>query len=332
MPTLLCSPKFHAEYSPLLLDAARQDKVKVEFVLLPGDGKTPVADADRARIDAAFLSRDARFNPPEFKCFGETVQATPGLKWVHFGSSGATQYKWLPGLIARGVTVTTSIGANAEPVSQTALMGLLVLARRGRIWFEAQKEHRWAQQLLENVPSDLGGQTIAIVGFGSVGRNLARYCQALGMRVIGVQRSPAKGGEPADAIAHPSDIRTVAAECDWLALTCPLTSETEGLISKEVLGRMKPTAHLINMSRGEVVDEAALIEVLRAKRIAGAYLDVFMQEPLPADSPIWDLPNVLMSPHNAAASKGNDRRSALIFLDNFRRYARGEALLHRYTE
>jgi phosphoglycerate dehydrogenase-like enzyme len=164
-----------------------------------------------------------------------------------------------------------------------------------------------------------------------VGRNLARYCQALGMKVIGVQRSPAKGGEPADAIAHPSEIGTLAANCDWLALTCPLTSETEGLISADVLARMKPTAHLINMSRGEVVDEAALIEALRAKRIAGAYLDVFMQEPLPANSPIWDLPNVLMSPHNAAASTGNDRRSALIFLENFRRYSRGEPLLHRFA-
>jgi phosphoglycerate dehydrogenase-like enzyme len=165
-----------------------------------------------------------------------------------------------------------------------------------------------------------------MIGMGAVGSNFARYAQAFGLHVIAVRRSPMKPGEPADEMYPPARLAEVLPRADWLMLTCPLTPETSNLINAEAIKRMKKGARLINVSRGEVVDEAAVIDALRSGQLGGAYIDPFTVEPLPKDSPFWDLPNVVITPHNAAASNGNEKRVSEIFVANFGRWVRGEPL------
>ena len=152
--------------------------------------------------------------------------------------------------------------------------------------------------------------------------------RALGLHVIGVRRSGAQPNDPVDELHAPSDLHDLLPRAHWLVLACPLTPETRGLVDAEVLARLPQGARIINIARGEVVDEPALVAALRSGHVAGAYLDVFEQEPLPADSPLWDMPNIIVTPHNAAAAAGNDQRIFEIFVQNLTRWSRGEPLLN----
>jgi phosphoglycerate dehydrogenase-like enzyme len=188
--------------------------------------------------------------------------------------------------------------------------------------FEAnQREHAWQRVECD----ELTGKTLVVVGVGGIGREVARLASAFGMRVLGVRRSP--GPEPhVEALYPPERLAEVLPQADYLVLACPLTRETRGLINAERLALLTPDAYLVNIARGGVVVEAALIEALRAGRLAGAALDVFEQEPLPPESPLWSLPNVIVTPHNSAASPRTLDRGAAIFLDNLRRFAANEPL------
>lgn len=178
------------------------------------------------------------------------------------------------------------------------------------------------------MPRDLAGQTAVIVGLGHIGREIARLARALGLKVIGVRRSALAPGDPVDELCPPSRLAEIAPRADWLILACPLTEQTRGMVDAALLARLPRNARLINIARGEIVDESALVEALRTRRLAGAYLDVFEHEPLPQDSPLWDLPNVIVSPHNSSAASGNDARIFEIFLENLVRIARNEDLLN----
>ena len=220
--------------------------------------------------------------------------------------------------------MTTSSGATAQPIAQTAIAGMLALARGFPAWSTAQREHVWAPQ--RSAPRDLQGQTMVIVGLGAIGNEIARLAEQFGLHVIGVRRSPRRAGDHAGELVAPSALGSVAARADWLVLACPLTEKTRGMINAEVLAALPPGAHVINVARGQVIDEGALIAALTTGNLGGAYLDVFEHEPLPADSPLWDLPNVIVSPHNSAASTGNSARVAEIFFRNLEHWLRGEAL------
>jgi D-2-hydroxyacid dehydrogenase (NADP+) len=289
----------------------------------------PDADGDYG-IDIGFLTRDVtgrsgKFSPSEtMQRFFDMLAASRALKWVHTHSAGADRPVWKP-IRERGITMTTSAGAMAVPVANSALGGILALARRFPDLVDAQRRHAWEPLLEEKAPPDLAGQTAMIVGLGPIGVELARLLHALGLRVVGVRRA---------AITHPAcdetiDYGAIAAHLpsvDWLVLACPLTETTRGLFDANALAALPRGAHVVNVARGEVIVEQDLIAALRSGHLGGAWLDVFEHEPLNPASPLWDLPRVMVSPHSASHSTGNYGRVAEIFLDNLERFLEGRAL------
>ena len=297
MTGILLSKGFVAQFGAELQAAASAAGVTPRIIHLPDDATQRLPAAEIANIEAAYLTRDIRFSD-HYHAFSDTVKAAPNLKWVHFTSTGIDQHPFLPALAERKVRLTTSAGTNGEPVGQTAICGLLMLARGFPRWIAAQREHKWDPTRGKDVPRDLRGQTVIIVGLGTIGATVARFCRALEMKVIALRRSPQRDGDPVD------EMHTL----DQLPALLP------------------QHAYLLNVARGAVVDEKALIAALQSKSIAGAYLDVFEKEPLPAESPLWDMPNVIVSPHNASASAGNDRRAAAVFTGNLQHFVRGERM------
>jgi phosphoglycerate dehydrogenase-like enzyme len=289
-------------------------------------------DARAALADVAFVSREVTGLSTKHKVLPATQQAydalrsAQGLRWVHIHSAGADRPIYQE-LMQRGVQVTTSSGGNAPVVAQTALLGLLALARHWPLLLAAQREHRWAPLFGSGLPRDLHGQTAVVVGWGPVGQEIGRLLQALGLKVVAVRRSDSTAQGAVTMVSH-ERLHEVLPAADWLLLACPLTELTRGLIGEKELALLPPHAGLVNVSRGEVIDELALVDALRSRRIAGAYLDVFAQEPLPADSPLWDLPNVIATPHSAGFSDRNEERVAEMFLENLGRWVRAEALLN----
>jgi phosphoglycerate dehydrogenase-like enzyme len=223
------------------------------------------------------------------------------------------------------VALSSSAGTNAAVVAQSALAGMLALARRLPQLMSAQRAHVWAPLIKTGLPRDLGGQTAVIVGWGGIAQQLGAVLRLLGLRVVVVRSSATPAGESIETVAYEA-IHSVLPQADWLLLACPLTDRTHGLISASALALLPAGAHVINVARGEVVDEAALIEALQNGRLAGAYLDVFAHEPLPAQSLLWDLPNVIASPHSAGFSDGNAARVEGLFLDNLGRRLQGQAM------
>ncbi|WP_144641297.1 D-2-hydroxyacid dehydrogenase [Bordetella genomosp. 13] len=316
---LLCSP---AE-APKLRQALQQPGMP-ECVLVHAVPGQPAA------ADAAFVSRDitgrsTKFvTTPETAAYYEAMRHGAQLRWVHIHSAG-TDREIYQTLHARGVTVTTSQGAGDAVVAQSALAGVLALARRLPLLARAQQQRQWQPLLDDLQPRDLAGQHAVIVGWGGIGQRIGALLRALGMDVSVVRHSAA----PAEGARHTVDyagLPELLPDADWLVLACPLTSATRGLVDRAALGRLPAHAMLVNVARGHVIDEAALIEHLRAGRLAGAFLDVFQQEPLPAESPLWALDNVIVSPHSAGFSDGNADRVRQLFLDNLRRWAAGQPL------
>jgi phosphoglycerate dehydrogenase-like enzyme len=286
---------------------------------------------DGAAADIAFVSRDVtglstkHHILPETQRFYDAMLACPELRWANAHSAGADRPIY--GLLReRGVMITTSTGANANVVAQTALAGVLALSRRLPQLAAAQRAHRWEPLIGSGLPQDLEGQSATLVGWGAIGQALGRLLPALGLKLTVVRQS----AQPVDADARVIDyegFRSALPATDWLILACPLTATTRSLVDAAALALLPPSAHLVNVARGEVVDEAALIAALRERRLAGAFLDVFAQEPLPADSPLWDLENVIATPHSAGFASGNEARVTAMFLDNLARAARGAPLL-----
>lgn len=325
MTGFLLSRGFVAQFGDQLRAAAEAAGVVPEIIHLPDDASRRLAPEEIAKIEIAYLTRDIRFSEL-YASYGDTLKAATNLKWAHFVSTGIDQHPFLPALRERKVRLTTSAGSNGEPVGQTAICGLLMLARGFPRWIAAQRERRWDPARGRDVPRDLRGQTVIVVGLGTIGATVAKFCQAMEMKVIGLRRSPKRDGDPVDEMHTLDQLPALLPQCDWLVLACPYTKETHQLVNAQTLALMPEHAHLINVARGAVCDEQALTAALQSKQIAGAYLDVFEKEPLPADSPLWDIPNVIVSPHNASASAGNDARAARIFIDNLPLYAAGSIL------
>lgn len=297
----------------------------VEFSL--GDLPDKTASRD---LDIAFYSRDvwegctmARMDP-KTEAFFEIADAAPNLKWLQVTSAGAdlTMYQ---ASLRRGVRVTTSSGANAEPIAQTVLWATLSFARPTLHWAAARARREWAPLTAGDLPPDLTGQTAVIVGTGPVGRAIARLLKVVGLRTIGVRRS-ADALEPFDETTTYGRLDALLPHADWLVIACPLSKTTQNLIDARRLALLPAGARLINVARGEIVDERALADALEAGKLAGAYLDVFAAEPLPQDSRLWTMPNVIVTPHNCSASAGNAPRGVEIFLRNLEAYLRGEPL------
>lgn len=325
MTTLLLSHRLHAERGADLAARARQLGIGLELVVLPADPEGRLESTECARIDLAFFSSDVI--PLHGRQFFSTVRKAPALKWLHVFNAGV-DHPIFSEMLERGARLSTSAGTTAVPIAQTAIAGLLMLARNVPRWIRAQQEHRWDPMRVPDVPRDLAGQTVLIYGLGSIGREIARLARVLGLRVIGIRRSAPRPGDPVDELHPPEQLAALLPRADWLVIAAPLTAETRCLIDAGMLARLPAGAHVINVARGEIIDETALVAALRDGRLGGAYLDVFEKEPLPADSPLWGLPNTLVSPHNSAAALGNEDRVYELFLGNLERWHQGKPLIN----
>jgi phosphoglycerate dehydrogenase-like enzyme len=275
-------------------------------------------DATVSLIPTAEVAFTSRLTPQAFA-------AASALRWVHSPAAGVAGMLF-PAMKASPVVMTNSRGMSAVAVAEHALMLMLASARRLPESVRAQAARRWICNELAGLPS-LRGRTLAIVGLGAVGRELARIAAGLGMVVIGTRREAA---DPLPAgvteAFSPDALHTVLARADFVVLAAPLTGETRGLIGANELRLMKPSAWLVNVARGRLVDESALIDALARREIAGAALDVVEHEPLDPSSPLWALPNVLITPH-AAGFRGDYWNGATqLFAANLERYLNGDAL------
>jgi len=320
---LLVSRRWWERFGERALAAARACGATIEPCLLPQDPDSRLPTEERERVTIAFFSGDVY--PVLSRSFFAAAQGAPNLRWLHVFNAGV-DHPVFRRFLERGVRLTTSAGSTAEPIAQTAISGLLLLARPWRHWLDAQARRAWLPVPAEHAPPDLRGQTLIVIGLGSIGREIARLARALGLHVIGVRRSPPRPEDPVDELRHPSELDELLPGAQWIALACPLTEETRHLIDARRLALLPEGAAIINVARGEVVDEEALVRALASGRLRGAYLDVFREEPLPPDSPLWSLPNVFITPHNSAVSQGNEERVCAIFLRNLEHWLRDEPL------
>jgi phosphoglycerate dehydrogenase-like enzyme len=255
----------------------------------------------------------------------------PSLKWVQSHSAGVDHYLKDP-LFAQAehatpanVLLTTASGVHAINMSEFILMMMLALAHRMNGAYNMQRQQRWddADQLF--MPRELYGATVGLIGYGAIGRRTASLCHSLGMYVLALRRSTKH--EPAGVTFYTREqLLEFLGRCDFVVLSAPLTQETYHILDEVALAALKPTAYLVNIARGNLVDEQALIAALRQCRLAGAALDVFAQEPLPGDSPLWQLDNVILTPHIAGITPNYERRATEIFADNIRRFVAGQPL------
>jgi phosphoglycerate dehydrogenase-like enzyme len=247
-----------------------------------------------------------------------------GLRWFHTFSAGVDSPAFAA-MRARGTVLTNSTGASAPSIAQYVIGMMLYRAKRFDELRDQQRRREWTQVR----GSDLTGQTVGIIGTGAIGGEVARLAQAFGMRVVGARRSTKPTRYIDEQVSmRPGDrgLGRLLKQSDFVVLACPLTPETEGLIGERELRSMKESATLINVARGKIVDEPALVRALQERWIAGACLDVFTWEPLPEGSPLWDMPNVFVTPHNSGISPLNMERAMAIFVDNLERLAAGKRL------
>jgi phosphoglycerate dehydrogenase-like enzyme len=297
------------------------------------DVKTPEEMKDIAS-DADVLYALQTFPSPE---------AAPRLRWVQLHSAGVDPILADPLYTQTEVIFTTTSGIHTIQIGEYVMAQVLAFAHRLPIMLADQAAAHWPKGRWDRyVPDELYGATLGIVGYGSIGRQIARLAQGFGMRILAIKRDARRldndhfslpdTGDPQaeipDRIYPAQALHSFLGECDYVALTIPLTGDTRHLIDAPALAAMKPNAVLINIARGSVVDETALIDALQTRRIAGAALDVFSQEPLPEDSPLWKLPNVILSPHISGFSDQYDARAMEVFTENLRRFIGGEPLLN----
>jgi len=290
------------------------------------DHPLPELDAPGARerwealLDEAEVMFD--FGPLEL---APTLARRPCLRWIQATSAGVGRLAERIGLTSSGVAVTTAGGVHARPLAEFSLLAMLMFGKDVLRLEREQRAHSWHRYAGE----EIAGKTVCVVGVGKIGREVARLAAALDARVVGVVREV--GARPpnelfVERLETTDRLDELLPDTDVLVLTVPHTPLTHRLLDARRLALLKPGAILVNVARGDVVDEAALVEALRSGRLRGAALDVFEQEPLPAESPLWDLPNVFVSPHSASTVGAENGRIVELFRDNLRRYLEGRPL------
>ena len=302
----------------------------------PGGGVAFVTAEEASAVggpcaaDIAFMTREVTGKSskgnatPELRNFAACLRKSSGLRWLQIHPAGA-ELPIYRELRDRGVKVTTASGATAVTVAHTALGALIALNRRFPLLADAQRRHAWEPRLGDVAPCDLKGQTAVLVGLGPIGRNLAGLLKMLGLRVIGVRRTP-EPVEPCDQTIGYGQLAEVLPHADWLILCCPASPVTRGIANAAAFAAMHAGAQVINIARGEIAVEADLIAALRSGHLAGAYLDVFETEPLPADSPLWAHPGVSITPHTAALT---EPRTAIVKVaENIERIRAGQPALN----
>jgi len=332
------SPILSARVRAQDLDRIREAAPGARIVNLSVEGLADGPIDDVEVLLRGFLSSEA---------FDRLLARAPELRWVHSATSGVER-ALTPSALAREVVVTNARGVFTRPIAEHVLLMILAISRRLPQLLELQRERTW--QPLEG--RELRDLTIGVVGYGSLGRAIASLATAFGSRVIALRRNPgagdrAAGAEPAGAaggtvgtdeddtfpieprlerVYGPDELHAFLGEVDVVVLAAPLTAETEDLIDEAALGAMKPTAWVVNVARGKLVDDNALVRALRENRLGGVTLDTFREEPLPSASPLWELPNVIVTPHTSWSSARVLDRSIDLFCDNLRRFRAGEPL------
>jgi phosphoglycerate dehydrogenase-like enzyme len=316
-------PRAEVGFEPGLLPPARY----------PGDHQGDPAfrrDPDgEARWRELLGGAEALFGIPGDSAEGlaEAVTGLPRLRWVHATSAGAGELVRAAGLAPEDlerVVVTTSSGVHAVPLAEFAVLGLLAIAKELPRLVAEQRDRAWPE--VRQPLRELAGQTLFLVGLGEIGREVARLGKALGMHTVGFRRTQGPPPEWVDEVHGPDRLTELAGRADAMVVSLPMTEQTAGLIDRATIRRLPPSCIFVNVGRGGVVDEPALVDALRDRRIAGAVLDVFATEPLPQDSPLWTLPTVLVTAHGAALSARENERIVELFVDNLRRHLDGRPL------
>ncbi|ODT20187.1 MAG: hydroxyacid dehydrogenase [Hyphomicrobium sp. SCN 65-11] len=258
----------------------------------------------------------------------ELAAKNPRLKLIQSISAGTDQYD-REVLKQHGIRLASGHGVNANAVAEHAISLMLSLSRQLHFLRDAQAAKSWRGMQGDRAirEDEVEGKTVLIVGAGRIGQRLAALCKAFGMKVIATRRNTAAGAGAADEVVADSALMSKLPEADFVVLTCPLTPETTNLISGPQIAAMKPTAYLVNVARGKVVDEPAITTALKEKRIRGAALDVTVEEPLPASSPLWSMPHVIITPHSAGETVRYEDRVIDLLIENADRLARGETKL-----
>jgi len=259
----------------------------------------------------------------------EQIKAARKLRWIHSPAAAVHQLMF-PELVNSGITLTNAREAHGPVVAEHVIAQIFALAKKIPDAVRLQQKREWGQQRMwDELPRvrEIAGATVGLIGLGSIGRSVARSAKALGMRVIAAREHAEKGSEVADAVYGPTETDEIFRQADYVVLAAPITESTKGIANAERLSLMKPDACLINVGRGPLVDETALATALREKKIGGAALDVFPNEPLPPESPLWDLPNLLITPHTAALTEKLWERHYALFSENLRRYLNNQPLL-----
>jgi phosphoglycerate dehydrogenase-like enzyme len=326
MPTAIAlTPILSARYRTRDLERIRSVAPGSRIVTVSTEGL-----ADGSLDDVEVLLRG--FLPAE--TFDRILARAPRLAWVHSATAGVERVL-TPAGRARGLVITNARGVFSAPIAEYVMMMILAVSRRFPQLLELQRERTW--QPLEG--TELHDVTVGIVGLGSIGRAVADLARAFGCRVIATRRhtegataeSDTGGGAAGaslEAVWNPEMLPALLAESDFVVLALPLTPDTEDLVDAEALAGMKPGSWLINVARGRLVDDRALLRALREGPLGGAVLDAFREEPLMPSSPFYDLPNVIVTPHTAWSSGRVLDRSVELFCENLRRYAQGEPLLN----
>jgi phosphoglycerate dehydrogenase-like enzyme len=328
-PTAIAlSPILSARYRSRDLERIRAAAPDARLVMLSVDGLADGPLDDVEVMLRGWLNSDA---------FDRILARAPRLSWVHSATSGVER-AITPAAMERGLVVTNARGVFSRPIAEYVLMMILAVSHRLPQLMELQRERTW--QPLEG--AELRDVTVGVVGLGSIGRAVASLATAFGCRVVAVRRrgeagsaasGPDEDGNPLgdlvlDRVGGPETLPELLGESDFIVLAAPLTPETEEMINAETLAMVKPGAWLINVARGRLVDEAALVRALRDGALGGAVLDTFRDEPLVPTSVFYDLPNVIVTPHTAWSSGRVLDRSVDLFCENLRRFATGQPLLN----
>lgn len=304
------------------LPAAAMERLRREFPDVAFDSPRDQAEVDRALPEAEVVLGWA-VRPENFR-------SAKHLRWIQVTAAGVG-HMLFPEMVESDVVVTNGRGIHAVAMAEHTIGVILAFVRKLHLARDEQHRKHWTQkELWADTPAfgELGGRTLGLVGLGSVGEEIAVRARALGLGVIAVRKHPRPGPGPADEQWGPERLGDLLARADFVALAAPLTAETRGLIGREQLARMKPGAVLVNLGRGGLVEEDALIESLRAGRIAGAALDVFREEPLPASSPLWEMPQVILTPHVSGLGPRYWERAMDLFARNLQAWRADEPLIN----
>ncbi len=295
--------------------AAVAPRVRVVVGLDRAQALARAAEADG--IDAGYAS-------PDF------LRVAPQLVWIQAQSAGVDRYVGMPEIRdADRITLTNLRGVHGPAIADHVFAMLLALTRDLPVHLAGRKDGTWNRDGSGELdPIALEGRTLLVVGLGGIGTEIARRGHGFGMRVIATRRGDEPGPDYVERVAKPDQLLSMLAEADVVALAVPLTPETDHMIDVRELAAMKPGSYLVNISRGPVVDQDALVEALRTKHLAGACLDVTTPEPLPASHPLWKFPNVVITPHVASVAELTDARRWTVFRENLRRFDAGEPLLN----